>query len=71
MCRRNSPTKVQWLCTVRKRIIWDNTLVLNSTVHDIPVPSLVTVLVSPSSIVISPKRIPRVYMFGMVITYSE
>lgn len=46
------------------------TFVLNSTLHDIPSLSFTATLVSPSSRIIDPKRIPRAYILGMLIQYS-
>ena len=45
-------------------------LVLNSRSASRSCVSLRAVHASPSSITIFPKRIPRAYMFGIVITYS-
>lgn len=45
-------------------------MVLNSRSQTMPCFSFFAVQVSPSSSTILPKRMPRAYMFGIVITYS-
>ena len=49
----------------------EGTLVLNSSSQDNLCLSFLTVQVSPSSRTILPNKIPRVYMLGIVTTYSK